>query len=202
MAATGKRMLSRIKAGRRVAVALLILGGILVVDRAFVGATDEFKVTGTLSLQPEGNIVVTGASGTYGAVGRIDLSAFVGRTVKLEGPLEEGAVYVSELKLGTISLEVLGDKLNVKTTAVVKQAADGFQITAEGLTFALVGSDELDQVVGRTATIDGDLLGSEVTLTRLRTTDGTEVDIRPPEVEDEGGPPPDESNPYLVLDED
>lgn len=52
---------------------------------------------------------------------------------------------------------------------------DGFQVSAEGIAFSLVGSDDLNQVAGQTADITGALNGTEVTLTSLITSDGQVV---------------------------
>ena len=44
--------------------------------------------------------------------------------------------------------------------------AEGYQTTIEGITFTLEG-EGLDQVVGQTEEIQGDLIGNDITVTSL-----------------------------------
>ena len=49
----------------------------------------------------------------------------------------------------------------------MEQLGDDFLATVEGITFTLVGSDDLGQAVGHEAEIAGNLLGTEITVTDL-----------------------------------
>jgi hypothetical protein len=49
----------------------------------------------------------------------------------------------------------------------VVQTEDGYQTTIEGITFTLIGSDQLEQVVGESVQIQGELAGTWITVTGL-----------------------------------
>jgi hypothetical protein len=171
-------------------LAVLLLGWVLVLDRASVRAA-ETEVKGTLTSQPEGSISLETGPTSYVLVGGLDFRPYIGKTVKLAGSVDDGTLYVGALTLGTIHLEDQGGIVRLITAGTVEQKADAYQVTVEGIAFQLTGSQELDQVVGKLANIEGMLAGTVVALTSLRTADGKEINIQAPEVPDLPSPTPD-----------
>jgi hypothetical protein len=54
--------------------------------------------------------------------------------------------------------------LAASITDTVHQGEEGFEVSAEGVTFSLVGSDGLDEAVGHEAAIEGVAIGTLITV--------------------------------------
>lgn len=169
-----------VRAGLSVLLGALVALGALSASRATVDAA-EIEVTGVIVRESDGHAAIDADTVKYGVVGAIDFSAFLGDSVTLSGGIEDETLYVSKLVLGGVQVTDEEGLLHFTTTDTIEKAGAGYQVTEEGVAFALVGSDELNQVVGETAVVDGYLTGSgEVVLTSLRTETGSEVDIKEP----------------------
>jgi hypothetical protein len=204
MGGGGRNRFRRITRATTSGLSLLIVA--LVVGLASLGgrgaipaSAEEFEVTGTLSLSGDGAILVSDGATSYGLVSVIDLSPFVGTTPVLKGAADGDVLYVREVTLGDISVISNSGIPAIGLTGTVEEAKDRFQVTVEGIVFALIGSDQLDQVVGDRAHVEGQLTGTWITLTSLTTADGG-IEIEPP-AEDGLGEFPTEPDPYAWLDD-
>jgi hypothetical protein len=166
----------------------LVAGSVLMAGRAVGGASaEEFALAGAMGLGPDGRIVLEDGVTAYDLVSVIDLAPFFGRKVSVHGTTEATTLYVRELALGVIDVEVQDGVAHVRATGTVGRTAQGFGLTVEGIVLSLVGSDALDQVVGKIVHAEGELIQTEVTLTALRTEDGQELQIDPGADEDSEG---------------
>ena len=57
--------------------------------------------------------------------------------------------------------------MGIETTGTVDETEAGYAATVEGITFTLVGSEELDGAVGDEASIEGELMGTTITISNL-----------------------------------
>jgi len=144
-----------------------VVGGV-VADRAMVHATTvDTEVTGALRQDTEGPVVIDDGVTAYTVVGGMDFTPFLGQTVVLDGGLDQQTLYVRALTLGAIHLQDQQDgTFTMDTAGTVEQIRDGFQMTVEGIEFTLDG-DGLDQVVGQTVQVDGELIGNYLTVTAM-----------------------------------
>lgn len=154
-----------------IAVGLTIMAalglGRLVADLAVVQAAGiQTEVAGAISEQPDEQIVLDDGSATYYLVSPIDVSSFIGSTVVLQGGLDQETLYVTDLVFGSIAVHAQEGRVTVDVTGTVDQVEAGYQVTLEGITFTLYGPG-LDQFVGQSAVIHGDLIGRDVTVTEI-----------------------------------
>jgi hypothetical protein len=157
----------RVAVGLGILVAAVLVGS-LSAHRGVVHASAiQTEVTGSLSPDTDGRVVIDDGSTTYAVVAGMDFSPFLASTVVLDGGIDDGTLYASQMTLGAIHLEDQGGLVAVDTTGTVEQAGDDFQVTVEGITFTLVGSADLGQAVGHEAEIAGNLIGTEITVTDL-----------------------------------
>ena len=149
-------------------IGLLVGSGALATRRAPVHAAD-LSLTGVLAAQPDGSLSFDDGSEVFSVVSVIDFTPFLDRDVQLLGTAEDGTLYVQQLTQGAITLTEQGGAVELATTGSVEEAVDGFQMTVEGITLTLVDSDELASAVGQTASVEGELVGSVVSVTSLIT---------------------------------
>ncbi len=154
-----------------IAVGLTILAalglGRLVANRAVVHAAGiQTEVAGSISEQPDEQIVLDDGLATYYLVSAMDVSSFLGSTVVLQGGLDQETFYVTNLVFGAIAVHVQDGRVTIDVTGTVDQVEAGYQVTVEGITFSLYGPG-LDQFVGQPAQIHGDLIGRDVTVTEI-----------------------------------
>ena len=183
--ATSSSVLTRAKAGVVLVLAVLVVSGALVADHMLVGAAaEEYELTGMITLDAKGKLVLDEGSATYDLVSGIDLMPFVGTSAVLRGRVDLGILYVRGLTLGASEVFYRDGVVEFAAIGMVERGPDGFQTLVEGIPLTLTGSDELDQVVGEVADIHGELVGTSVALDALRTADGKEIEIQEPETED------------------
>jgi hypothetical protein len=152
--------------GLGVLAAALAAGG-FVANRAVVQAAGvQTNVTGIISTQLDGQVVIYDGSTIYYLVSAIDLSPFQGPTVVVCGGLDQGTLYVSELTLGVIHVVDQQGMVTVDAAGTVEQTDGGFGLNAEGIVFNLYGAS-LEQFVGQTADAQGDLTGTDLTVTDI-----------------------------------
>ncbi len=181
MTAAGVRSIA-LKVAAGLLTAALVLGA-GVVARGNTGGTqaDDFTVTGTVGPQPEdAHVAIDDGKEVYDLVTPIDPVPFFGRTVTIRGTLAGGILYGRQLTMGSIDIQVRGTAAHLITSGVVEQTADGYELTAEGITFTLTKSDQLNEVEGQKVDVEGDLTdGTVIMLTSVTTADGKEIETEP-----------------------
>jgi hypothetical protein len=157
---------TRITLGLSVVSAALVLGlfaGRTIVHASGIGS----ELTGTVRQDPDGRVVINDGVRTYGLVSGIDLSPFLEAEVALDGGIEGGTIYVRGLTLGAIHLQAQDGVVTIDTVAMVEETRDGFEATVEGITFSLTGSEDLAEMVGLEAEVQGELIGTWVSVADL-----------------------------------
>jgi hypothetical protein len=145
-------------------VGALALSGALASHTVVHAAATQIVVTGVVSQQPDDQLAIDDGLNTYYLVSGIDFSQFIGPTVVLGGGLDQGTLYVTNLTLGAIQIADQHGAVTISTIGTVEQTGDAFQSTIEGIVFTLFG-DGLDQAVGQTVAINGELTGTDITVT-------------------------------------
>ena len=185
MASGTKRTLTSARALLGFLAVGLVVSWVLTGGRASVGAAPkDTEVSGTISLEKGGQASLTDGSTTYQLISGMDFSPFVERKVVLGGGIDGNTFYVRSLSLGGISLEDEGGKIIFRAMGSVDKAGSVYQMSIEGVAFTLVGSNEFDEVLGKDSSIEGELIGTWVTLASLRTTEGKTIATEPPDLDE------------------
>jgi len=159
-----------VKVGVIVLATSLAMGGLVLAlaGRTHVHATTvQTEVIGTLGQTEQGAVVIDDGSTTYGVVGAMDFTPFLSTIGAIDGLIVDGTLFATAMTLGLVHLEDQDGIVVIDTDGTVEEGADGYQVTVDGITFTLVGSDELEGAVGHEAQIEGDLVGSQISVTSL-----------------------------------
>lgn len=131
-----------------------------------VGAS-TLSLSGVLTQQEDGTVSFDNVLVSYGVVGAIDFTPFLGFTVQVIGPTVDSTLFVQDLSLGAITLHDDVGVVEVTATGAVDQNQVGFQMTVSGITFDLVDDGQLGQYVGQTVSIEGQLIGPSISVTSV-----------------------------------
>jgi hypothetical protein len=144
-------------------LALLTLRGIQTASHA-----QDASLSGTLIHRIDGSLAIDYGNGDDLVVGGMDFTPFVDRVVNLAGVTSDEIFFVSRMTLGTINVDDVGGTPRITLTGVVETSGEGYQMTTEGITFALVGDTEtLGSLVGETVEVQGNLTGTWIAVTKV-----------------------------------
>jgi hypothetical protein len=147
------------------AILVSVILGMVAARQTTVQASGiQAEVIGTLSQTENDGIVLDDGSTIYGIVSGIDFTPFLDMTVSVVGVINEDTLFADGLTIGAIHLAAQDGLVAASITDTVQQGQEGFEVSTEGVTFSLVGSDDLDEAVGHEAVIEGVAIGTMVTV--------------------------------------
>lgn len=139
--------------------------------------TEGYLVELRGEVQPDGSLATVGGRNLQ--VEGIDTSAFVGRTLKIEGVVKTGILTAHELKFGSLKVERVQDEVYVTASGLIHTDDTASYLQYEGIQFELSGPLLLDksfaELEGLQATVTGFMTNQSVLVAGVKATDSDGV---------------------------